>query len=80
MAGTVEGGKKAAKTIKEKYGDDFYHNLGQVGGRVSRGGGFAANPQLAHFAGRQGARKRWGKILITHIMTTPQEVEVRHGN
>jgi hypothetical protein len=38
---TVEGGKKAAKTNIERYGEDFYRIQGAKGGRVSRGGGFA---------------------------------------
>lgn len=53
----VEGGKKAAATNKERYGADFYVNIGALGGRKSRGGGFAANPELAREAGRKGGKK-----------------------
>ncbi len=54
MPGTVSGGRKAAKTNKERHGRDFYKQVGRAGGRKSRGGGFAANPELAREAGRKG--------------------------
>lgn len=38
---TPEGAKQAAKTNKEKYGDNFYSKIGRLGGIKSRGGGFA---------------------------------------
>ena len=38
---TVEGGKKTAKTNKERYGDNFYAEIGAKGGKMSTGGGFA---------------------------------------
>lgn len=57
MAGTLEGGRKAAKTNKEKYGNDFYANIGRRGGRNGHTGGFASNPELARRAGQKGGRK-----------------------
>lgn len=42
MAGNKVGGSKAAKTNKEKYGDDFYARIGAVGGKLGRTGGFAS--------------------------------------
>jgi len=33
MAGTKQGGLKAAATNREKYGKDFYAKIGQKGGR-----------------------------------------------
>lgn len=42
MAGTKEGGLKAAKTIKRLHGDDFYVKLGHYAGKQSKGGGFAS--------------------------------------
>lgn len=56
MAGTSEGGKKAAKTTIERYGADFYAKMGAVGGTKSRNGGFYANRELAREAGRKGGR------------------------
>lgn len=54
MAGTKEGGKKAAATNKAKYGDDYYREMGRIGGRNGHAGGFASNPALAKEAGRRG--------------------------
>ena len=56
MAGTVEGGRKAALTNKLKHGDDFYARIGAKGGRNGRTGGFAANPELARIAGSKGGK------------------------
>lgn len=54
MPGTVEGGKSAAQTNKKMYGKNFYKTIGRMGGTKSRGGGFAANPELARTAGALG--------------------------
>ena len=54
MAGTKAGGKKAAATNKAKYGDDFYREMGRIGGRKGHTGGFASNPERAREAGRLG--------------------------
>lgn len=54
MAGTQRGGRKAAATNKQRYGANFYETIGALGGRKSRGGGFAKNPNLAREAGRRG--------------------------
>lgn len=43
MAGTVEGGKAAAATNKQKYGSDFYGRIGAMGGKKGHTGGFAAD-------------------------------------
>lgn len=56
MAGTKQGGLKAAATNREKYGKDFYAKIGQKGGRLGCTGGFAANPALAKIAGAKGGR------------------------
>lgn len=62
MAGTRAGGKKAAKTTKEKHGKDFFRQIGAVGGRKGTTGGFAANRELARIAGAKGGRiSRRGK-------------------
>ena len=56
MAGTKEGGRKAAITNLQKYGKDFYRNNGRKGGQNGHTGGFAANPELAKIAGAKGGR------------------------
>jgi general stress protein YciG len=56
MAGTIDGGKSAAKTNKQKYGADFYAKIGAKGGRKGRTGGFFANRELARIAGAKGGR------------------------
>lgn len=56
MAGTKAGGIKAAATNKEKYGSEFYANIGRKGGQNGHTGGFAANPQLASIAGSIGGK------------------------
>ena len=56
MAGTRRGGHKAAVTNKMRYGAAFYEAIGRMGGRKSRGGGFAKNPDLARIAGQKGGK------------------------
>lgn len=65
MAGTKEGGRKAAATNKAKYGDSFYSRIGANGGQNGRTGGFASDKvgadgltgrQRAQKAGQQGGR------------------------
>ena len=54
MAGTIEGGRKAAATNKLKHGSDYYARIGARGGKNGHTGGFAANHDLAREAGRKG--------------------------
>lgn len=64
MAGTREGGIKAAKSNKLKYGKDYYAKLGKLGGHNGHTGGFAANPELARIAGAKGGKaSKRGKSL-----------------
>ncbi|MBR2659333.1 hypothetical protein IKF40_01405 [Candidatus Saccharibacteria bacterium] len=56
MAGTRNGGLKAANTNREKYGKEFYAQIGRKGGKNGHTGGFAANPALARIAGAKGGR------------------------
>lgn len=56
MAGTPEGGKKAAATNKRIHGKDFYAKIGAKGGQNGHTGGFAANRELARIAGAKGGR------------------------
>lgn len=71
MSGTVEGGKKVAITNKRKYGEDYYHRIGALGGKEGKTGGFASliigkdgltGRQRALVAGAKGGRiSRRGK-------------------
>lgn len=55
MSGTVVGGKAAAQTNKQKYGQDFYKNIGAKGGSVNGvAKGFAADRERARRAGAKG--------------------------
>lgn len=56
MAGTKQGGKNAAVSNKEKYGDDFYKRIGSKGGKAKVAKGFALNRELASKAGAVGGR------------------------
>jgi general stress protein YciG len=68
MAGTKLGGHKAAATNKQRYGLNFYEQIGAKGGKISRGGGFAMNRELAVEAGRRG-----GKASRRRKPATPAE-------
>ena len=66
MSGTVIGGKKAAQSNMKKHGKDFYKNIGKIGGKKSRNGGFASDKvgkdgltglERAKLAGAIGGRK-----------------------
>lgn len=65
MAGTLAGGRKAAITNKELYGEDFYSRIGKRGGRNGHTGGFAddkvgkdglTGSERAKLAGQKGGR------------------------
>ena len=58
MTGTIEGGRRAAKANKERYGEDFYRKIGSKGGQTisSKPRGFAANIELARIAGAKGGK------------------------
>lgn len=66
MAGTVVGGLSAAKTNKIRYGADFYKQIGSIGGKRGRTGGFAcADVGPDGLTGRQRAAtvgQRGGRI------------------
>ncbi len=57
MAQTPEGAIKAMKTIRNKYGKNYFVEIGKSGGTAKYKGkkGFAANPELA----RQAGLKSW---------------------
>lgn len=56
MAGSKLGGLRAAKTNRERHGDDFYQNIGAKGGKAETRTpkGFAADRDRASQAGRKG--------------------------
>lgn len=64
MVGTKAGGLKAAKTNKERNGEDFYKRIGQKGGKIiGKKGGFASEKvgedgltglERARIAGKKG--------------------------
>lgn len=58
MAGTKAGGLKASAKNLEKYGKDFYRNIGRKGGSVSHPltRPFATDRGLARVAGAKGGR------------------------
>lgn len=56
MSGTTIGGKRAAATNKANHGEDFYHRIGKLGGKLGHTGGFT-DRELARRAGKIGGRK-----------------------
>lgn len=57
MPGTKIGGQRAAKSNKERYGEDFYKNIGEKGGKVrSPLKGFGGDRERASIAGRKGGK------------------------
>lgn len=65
MAGTIEGGRKAAKTNLAN-NPNFYKEIGAIGGKRSTKGGFYANRELARKAGAKGGRiSRRKKVAAT---------------
>lgn len=43
MVQTKAGSRKTAQTIKEKWGTDFYREIGRKGGKNGHTGGFASD-------------------------------------
>lgn len=70
MAGTREGGRKAAATNKLKYGSGFYSKIGARGGHNGHTGGFAANHKLARIAGGMGGRKSVRGAALSKIISS----------
>ena len=55
MAGTKAGGLKAAKTNKEKYGENWYKEIGSKGGSGRR-------PETRWFHNHRELARTWGRI------------------
>ncbi|MDR0887270.1 MAG: hypothetical protein LBM97_01110 [Candidatus Nomurabacteria bacterium] len=56
MPGTKAGSVKTVAKIREKYGVNFYSEIGRRGGKASTTGGFASDPGLAARAGKIGGK------------------------
>ena len=56
MSGTREGGLKAVKTNMEKYGKDFYSNIGFKGGSTHR-------PETRWFYNHRELARTWGELV-----------------
>jgi len=57
MSGNSAGGKAAAQTNKQRYGEDFYRDNGKKGGQARVKKGWGANHDLAVRAGRIGGSR-----------------------
>ena len=87
MSGTVSGGLKAAKTNKERYGENYYAEMGRKGGQNGHTGGFASNRERARIAGAKGGRsskrgenlqKKLDEIFYEYITTQLNEGSSLH--
>lgn len=76
MSGSQIGGLKAARTNKERYGNNYYAEIGAKGGRNGHTGGFAYNRELARKAGALGGSisKRGKKINLDEEMDNIEEM------
>ena len=58
MAGSREGGLKASQIMKEKYGKDYYRELGRRGGKITGAlKGFSVYPDKAKEYGKTAGKK-----------------------
>lgn len=72
MSGSKTGGLKAAETNKKQHGENFYSEIGKIGGAVKGvKKGFAANPDLAKSAGKLGGSKS--------VRVWTEEDKINHG-
>lgn len=72
MAGTKAGGKKAAATNRNKYGSEFYANIGRKGGQNGHTGGFASmTSEQVRECGRKGGKiSKRGPAKYPHLSKT----------
>lgn len=65
MSGTRDGGLKAARANKQRYGDSFFSDIGRKGGKKSSGGPFMKDPEFAREAGKLGGKvSKRGKAKV----------------
>lgn len=76
MAGTKEGGRKAAETNKARHGEDFYKELGRIGGMNGHTGGFASGDNASKFGKLGGKRSRRGRAIKIGGQLTLSESEL----
>lgn len=68
MVHTNKSAKKAARTLKERYGEDYFSKLGKEGRKKSNvKPGFQGNPEAA----RKAAKKRWGTLIVVAACLIP---------
>lgn len=75
---TKAGAQKARAALLEKFGPNYWRELGARGGAASRKCGFYANRELAREAGKKGGKvsKRTGPNR-TYIATKPGEKPIK---
>lgn len=62
---TKDGQRKGVITMRERYGDDYFREIGKIGGTKSRGGGFTGEPERAKAAAKiGGSRSKRGHRFI----------------
>lgn len=86
MAGSKAGGKKASETNKQRYGEDFYRQIGALGGSKSNNGGFGSDvigadgltgKERARIAGHKGGKvsKRGRKEYVVQAKSHAEYLE-----
>lgn len=72
MAGNRAGGLRAAETVKAKFGENYFREIGRRGGKAGHTGGFCGNHELAVRAGRKGGKIsrigwKWDRATGTYV-------------
>ena len=64
---------KTSAIIREKYGENFFKEIGAKGGKNGRTGGFYANHELARIAGAKGGTisKRTKYKKVAEVLEEP---------
>lgn len=67
MAGNTESAKRAAQTNKDKYGEDYYREIGALGGKANKKPRWLQlHPEKAREIGRKGGRPRVNHEIHTY--------------